>query len=55
MKQGMNVRATDLETVSQQHAAEWDTPDIAEFLSSFIQNKNLPDQADRGNSQSPLD
>ena len=33
---------------------EWDTPEIAEFLSSFIQNKNLPDRADRGNSP-PLD
>src|SRR6516225_4592048 len=29
---------------------EWDAPDIAEFLSSFIQNKNLPDRAERGNS-----
>ena len=29
---------------------EWDAPEIAEFLSSFIQNKNLPDRADRGNS-----
>ena len=33
---------------------EWDTPEIAEFLSSFIQNKNLPDRADRGNSP-PVD
>jgi thiol-disulfide isomerase/thioredoxin len=30
--------------------AEWDAPEIAEFLSSFIQNKNLPDRADRENS-----
>ena len=29
---------------------EWDAPDIAEFLSSFIQKKNLPDRADRENS-----
>ena len=30
--------------------AEWDTPEITEFLSSFIQNKNLPNRADRENS-----
>src|SRR6516165_2002480 len=30
--------------------AEWDAPQIGEFLSSFIQNKNLPDRADRENS-----
>src|SRR6516164_7514146 len=30
--------------------AEWDTPEIAEFLSSFIQKKNLPNRADRENS-----
>ena len=30
--------------------AEWDAPEITEFLSSFIQNKNLPDRADRENS-----
>jgi thiol-disulfide isomerase/thioredoxin len=35
--------------------AEWDTPEIAEFLSPFIQNKNPPDQADRGNSKPPSD
>jgi thiol-disulfide isomerase/thioredoxin len=29
---------------------EWDAPEIPEFLSSFIQNKNLLDQADRENS-----
>src|SRR5262249_27246904 len=29
---------------------EWDAPEITEFLSSFIQNKNLPDRADRENS-----
>jgi hypothetical protein len=34
---------------------EWDTSEIAEFLGPFIQNKNLNDQADRGNSQSPPD
>src|SRR6516164_10324540 len=33
---------------------EWDAPDIAEFLSSFIQKKNLPNRADRGNSP-PVD
>src|SRR6266568_1333496 len=27
--------------------AEWDTPEIAELLSPFIQNKNLSNQADR--------
>jgi thiol-disulfide isomerase/thioredoxin len=31
--------------------AEWDAPQIGEFLSSFIQNKNLPDRADRENSR----
>jgi len=30
--------------------AEWDAPEIIQFLSSFIQNKNLPDRANRGNS-----
>src|SRR6516225_5841167 len=30
--------------------AEWDAPEITEFLSSFIQNKNLPNRADRENS-----
>jgi len=30
--------------------AEWDAPEVTEFLNSFIQNKNLPDRADRGNS-----
>src|SRR6516165_93930 len=30
--------------------AEWDAPEITEFLASFIQNKNLPDRADRENS-----
>ena len=35
--------------------AEWDAPEITEFLSSFIRNKNPPDQADRGNSKPPSD
>ena len=30
--------------------AEWDAPEVTEFLNSVIQNKNLPDRADRGNS-----
>jgi thiol-disulfide isomerase/thioredoxin len=31
--------------------AEWDAPEIAEFLRPFIENKNLSDRADRENSR----
>jgi thiol-disulfide isomerase/thioredoxin len=34
--------------------AEWDAPEIAEFLKSFLRNQSAPaTQADCGNSQSP--
>jgi hypothetical protein len=36
--------------------AEWDTPEIAEFLRPFITNRTiLVNQADRSDSQSPSD
>jgi thiol-disulfide isomerase/thioredoxin len=36
--------------------AEWDAPEIAEFLKHFIANRTIPViQADRGDSQSPSD